>query len=285
LTRHIVVTADDFGLAPAVNEAVELAHSQGILRCASLMVGAEAAADAVLRAKRLPDLGVGLHVVLVDGRPLLPRDAVPDLVDADGNFGRRMGRAGMRFFFLPRVRRQLAAEIRAQFEAFQATGLPLDHVNAHKHMHLHPTVLGMILRIGRAYGLRAVRLPHEPLSAALCLHRGDPIRRLGWSLFIAPWMALLRRRLHHAGVRCNDFVFGLSATGAMTEETLLRILQCLPDGVSEIYFHPGAAEYCNAARGGDAPADDPELHALTSPRVQAALAGLGITPQPFSHLC
>jgi hopanoid biosynthesis associated protein HpnK len=284
-SRPLIVTADDFGASLAVNEAIERAHREGILTCASLMVGAEAAADAVQRARRLPSLAVGLHVVLVDGRPVLPAEAVPDLVGADGSFSLRLVRAGVRFFFLPRVRRQLEAEIRAQFEAFRATGLPLDHVNAHKHMHLHPTLLGLILRIGSSYGLRAVRLPHEPLRATLCVSRDAALERLGWSLFIGPWMALLRRRLRRAGVRFNDFVFGLGATGAMTERTLLRILECLPeDGVGEIYFHPGAARHDGPVRAQDSSIDDRELAALTSPRVRTALARLGIAPLAFGCL-
>ncbi|HWI86985.1 MAG TPA: ChbG/HpnK family deacetylase, partial [Sphingomonas sp.] len=72
--KQLIVTADDFGVADAVNGAVEQAHRDGILTAASLMVSGAAAADAVTRARRLPKLGVGLHVVLVDGRPILPPD-------------------------------------------------------------------------------------------------------------------------------------------------------------------------------------------------------------------
>ena len=97
--RRLIVTADDFGLAVEVNQAVEAAHRDGILTGASLMVGAPAAADAVARAKALPSLKVGLHVVLVDGRPVLPPAAVPDLVGPDGAFIDDMPRAGVSFFF------------------------------------------------------------------------------------------------------------------------------------------------------------------------------------------
>ena len=137
----LIITADDFGLHESVNQAVERAHREGVLSAASLMVAAPAAADAIARARALPSLRVGLHLVLADGRSILPHAAIPDLVDAKGRFGDRMARDGVRFFFLPWVRRQLAAEIRAQFEAFAASGLPLDHVNTHKHFHLHPTLL------------------------------------------------------------------------------------------------------------------------------------------------
>ncbi len=143
--KQLILTGDDFGLDVPVNEAVEEAHCRGVLTAASLMVGADAVADAVERARRLPTLRVGLHVVLVEGRPVLPPSEVPDLVDGNGEFSTRLVRSGFRFFFLPRVRRQMEAEIRAQFRAFRETGLALDHADAHNHMHVHPTVLGLML--------------------------------------------------------------------------------------------------------------------------------------------
>src|SRR5579864_1212953 len=172
--RHLIVTADDFGRDFAINEAVETASRDGILSCASLMVGAPAASDAVVRAHRLPGLRVGLHLVLTDGSPVLPPGEVRRLVGADGRFDDNLVRAGLRYFFTPGVRRLLATEIRAQFEAFRATGLALDHVNAHQHMHLHPTVARLIVEIGSSYGMRAVRLP---LEAPAVLRRAFPGER------------------------------------------------------------------------------------------------------------
>src|SRR4051794_31851478 len=125
--RNVVVTADDFGLSTAVNEAVERAHCEGILGAASLMVAAEAAGDAVARARRLPRLRVGLHLVLVDGAPALPTHEIPHLLDAAGALPRDLARAGVKWFFSPPARAELRREIRAQFEAFAATGLKLDH--------------------------------------------------------------------------------------------------------------------------------------------------------------
>src|ERR1700759_3725305 len=156
--KKLILTADDFGAAVEVNEAVERAHRDGILTAASLMVSGAAAHDAVARARDMPSLRVGLHLVLVEGKPVLPARAVPDLVDGQGFFHTDMARAGAAMFFLPKVRAQLAAEIEAQFEAFAATGLKLDHVNAHKHFHLHPTVLALMLRIGGEFGLKSAGL-------------------------------------------------------------------------------------------------------------------------------
>ncbi len=160
--KYLILTADDFGLADEVNRAVEIAHVEGVLTAASLMVGAPAAAGAVETARRLPRLAVGLHLALVDALPVLPASAAPDLVDAHGRLRTDMARVGAAISFLPRVRRQMLAEIRAQFEAFRATGLKLDHVNAHRHFHLHPSVTSAILDHAAQFGVRAVRAPLEP---------------------------------------------------------------------------------------------------------------------------
>jgi len=274
--KRLIVTADDFGMAVAVNEAVEIACRDGILTTASLMVGADAAADAVERARRLPQLRVGLHVVLVDGRPLLPPGQLPALVGPDGWFLRDLVAAGFRCFFRPGARRQIEAELRAQFEAFAATGLALDHVNAHNHFHLHPTVLGLILKVGREYGLRAIRLPREPRAVGL------------GGLALAPWTALLRARLRRAGVRCNDYVLGLSRTGAMTEAAVLELLERAAalgdDGVGELYFHPATRSTPDLVRTMPHYDHVGELRALTSPAVAADLARRGVRRIAFSDL-
>jgi len=284
MSRRVIVTADDFGLAIPVNEAVELAHRGGILDGASLMVSAPAAADAVARARRLGGLHVGLHLVVVDGRPTLTPEVIPDLVDQRGQLSGALLRSSLRFFFRPAVRRQLRAEVRAQFEAFRATGLPLDHVNAHHHMHLHPTVLGAILAVAREFKVPAMRLPREPLSAT----RGRPLRiraaAIGWALLLAPWLALVRWRLWRAGVGTNRYVLGLSDTGAMSEETVVRLASVLPKGVCELYFHPATASPPSIPL--PMPVERPlaELQALLSPRVRQALEASGATRTSFSEL-
>lgn len=264
--RALIFTADDFGLHERVNAAVERAHRDGVLNAASLMVGAPAAQDAIARARRLPSLAVGLHLVLADGPATLPAREIPALVGADGRFGDAMAKDGCRFFFLPHVRAQLRREIRAQFEAFAATGLPLDHVNAHKHFHLHPTVLSMIVEIGRDYGLRAVRLPYETTAP----------------VWLRPWIALVRARLDRAGLAHNDYVVGIAQTGRMDEAVLLDALAALPPGVGEIYCHPAEAGDgpITPTMADYRPAD--ELDALLSPRVAAALARAGVATGGFA---
>jgi chitin disaccharide deacetylase len=197
---------------------------------------------------------------------------------------------GVRYFALPVLRRQLEAEIRAQFAAFARTGLVLDHVNAHKHFHLHPTLLRMILRVGREFGMSAVRVPREPLwyssgrgaaaggggsSGGGHGGRGPRLGATVANAFLLPWVGLMKARLRAAGIAFNDQVFGIAGTGRLDEEALLRILAKLPVGVTEIYLHPAVdtgapitstmSEYRHSA----------ELAALLSPRVAAAVAATG----------
>ena len=235
-TKRLIITADDFGLSEAVNEGIERAHRDGALTSASLMVGAPAAADAVRRAKAMPNLRVGLHLVVIEGPAVLPPARISDIVDANGRFPSGQLALGLKYAFDRGARRQLVAEIRAQFEAFAATGLVLDHADAHKHMHLHPTVGAFVLGIGREFGLRAIRVPTEP--PAIMALSGSPATFGARALYA--WSSLLRQRARHAGMATAGAVFGIAWSGRMTFDHLRRLIPNLPDGINEIYFHPAA---------------------------------------------
>ncbi len=280
--RRLIVTADDFGLAIPVNEAVEQAHVRGILSTASLMAAAPQTADAVERARRLPNLRVGLHVVLVNGRPALPPSRVPDLVGADGRFSSDLFAAGVRYFFKPGIRAQLEAEIREQFRLFSVTGLALDHANAQNHMHVHPTVLSLMMKVGRDFGLRAIRVPYEPFGPAWRATRTQFRGRLMQSASLAPWMALMKRRIRAGGFAANDYVFGMIDSGRMNAAAVEEYIAALPPGVSEIYSHPATAQFDSA----DPPDADytGEFAALTDARVIARLHESDIRPVTFSEL-
>jgi hopanoid biosynthesis associated protein HpnK len=228
----------------------------------------------------LPELRVGLHLVLVDGHPALSCAEIPGLVRRNGRFDPNMGRAGIRFFALPGLRRQLAMEIRAQFEVFHATRLRLDHVNAHKHMHLHPTVARTIIETGRDYGMTAVRLPFEPVEP---LRAAFPDEHYSAPLY-RPWIEYLRRRLQSAGLFVNDNLFGLAWTGGMVEGRLLRLLPHLPHGVSEIYFHPATMRGTALSAAMPGYRHEEELAALLSPSAKSLVDHLGIRLGGYSDL-
>jgi chitin disaccharide deacetylase len=262
--KQLVITADDFGAAPPVNDAVEAAHLHGVLSAASLMVAAPAAADAIVRARRLPSLRVGLHLVLVEGTPVLPASKVSHLIDSNGQLRSDLAAFGTTLAFNRRARQQLAAEIQAQFAAFRDSGLTLDHCNGHKHFHLHPVVASLLTELGPRFGLRAVRVPLEPLRV---LKDVEP--RTAWSpaRLISAFALMLRRRVRAAGLLAADQVFGLQWSGQMTSERLGGLIRKLPEGLSEIYLHPATEPFPGCAPGYRY---REELQALMAPAVIAA---------------
>ena len=229
------------------------------------MVGGEACADAVRRARRMPRLRVGLHLTLVDAWPVSPVEAIPDLVEGPGPLAGRLRKdlawLGLSIATRPSVRRQIRSEVRAQFEAYRATGLALDHVNAHRHYHLHPAVLGEILAIGADYGMRALRVPVEPLSI---LRRIEPTPRPPVAILTAPWAASMRARVRSAGIVSADRVFGFTWSGRMTDARIAGLIHNLHSGCTEIYTHPATSGNFDGAAPDYAYAD--ELSALLSTR-------------------
>jgi hopanoid biosynthesis associated protein HpnK len=271
--KTLIVTADDFGRCLPINEAVEDAHRNGILTAASLMMGGDAVADAVARAKANPALAVGLHATLVDGRPVLPPAQVPDLVEADRRFTSRIVAIGTRIYFDRKVQAQVRAELRAQFEAFAATGLRLDHVDSHHHYHLHPTVFAILLELAVEFGAPAIRIPYEPPLASWRARRDQFGKRMMTGLF--HWRATrkMRKAAERAGLRVNDRVFGFADSGRMDAGHVLDFLDHLPDGVTELYCHPATRRWDDHPMPADYQVVE-EYRALIDERVKAKAARL-----------
>ncbi len=282
--KRVIFTGDDFGLAVPVNDAIVEAHRRGILTTASLMVGAAAAEDAIDKIRNVPSLRVGLHIVLVEGRPVLPPCEVRDLVNSKGEFSADLVRSGFRFFFKSGVRRQLEMEIRAQFDAFRRTGLALDHVNAHNHMHFHPTVLRLILSVGREFGLRAVRFPCEPPLLTWRAARHSLISRTAGHIFLLPLLLLMKRTLQRLGIRFNDYLFGMGDSGNMNAALVLELLRNLPEGVTEMHFHPATRRCIEIDETMPAYHHEEEFAALTDPSIFLALAEVGAQRIAFADL-
>lgn len=255
MTKKLIITADDFGLCSNVNRAVIQAHREGVLTCASLMVTGEAFAEAVGMAKENPTLAVGLHLVLVEGKSALPPHA---------EFGDRLFEAGVKYFFTPGIRKQLRRECEAQIEKFLATGLTLDHINAHNHFHLHPTIGKIVAELGKKYQIPAVRLPHSPL---FCL--------LIW---------ILKKHLRMNGLLYNDAIAGLNESGCFTEEKWLEALDLLKEGVTEFYTHPAVSKSPILNRTMDDYHHEEELAALLSPRVRKKIKELQIETTSYQFL-
>jgi hopanoid biosynthesis associated protein HpnK len=262
--RRLIVNADDFGRSTAINQAVRAAHTDGILTTASLMVAEPGCEEAVGMARAHPALGVGLHLTLLLGRSALPAKRVPDLVDGNGVFRSGPVGSGLRFFFYRSLREQLRAELHEQFRRFRQTGLRLDHVNGHLHLHLHPVVLDLLMQDAAVLGLERMRLTSDPLRLNLALDRGRYADRLSHAVIYRLLSARARRAFARLGIGHTDRVFGLLQNARVDESYVLRLLERLPTGDSELYSHPSLDDFRH------------ELDALISPAVTAEIERRGI---------
>jgi hopanoid biosynthesis associated protein HpnK len=262
--RRLIVNADDFGRTSSINEAVIRAHREGILTTTSLMVNEPAFEEAVTLARGHPSLGVGLHLTLLCGHSALPPEKIPGLVNEQREFTNQPAAAGSSYFFHRRLREQLRAEIHAQFQKFKATGLPLDHVNGHLHMHLHPAVFDILMEDADRLGIQRMRLTFDPFWLNLRLASGQLAYRLLHVLIFHPLSARARPVMRRRRFLHTSRVFGLLQNARVDEEYTCRLLANLPGGDSELYSHPSLDEFKN------------EFDALISPRVRQQVKNRGI---------
>jgi hopanoid biosynthesis associated protein HpnK len=264
MPRRLIINADDFGRSVSINAAVIRAHREGVLTTTSLMVNEEGFPEAVRLAKENPRLGVGLHLSLVCGRSALSAAAIPGLTNEARRFSDSPVAVGFRYFFQRRLKSQLRSEIAAQFETFRATGLPLDHVNGHLHLHLHPTVFGILIENAEAWGITHLRLTWDPFWLNARLASGRWCYRAVHALIHRVLSAKARPVLRRQGIKHTGVVFGLLQDSHVNEAYLTRLLPRLPAGDSELYSHPSLDQFRS------------ELDALISPRVRALVKKLGL---------
>jgi hopanoid biosynthesis associated protein HpnK len=262
--RRLIVNADDFGRSHSINLAVIQAHQNGILTTASLMVAEPGFEEAVHLARQNPRLGIGLHLALSHGRSVLPNSELPGLVDPAGHFSNSPGLTGFRYFANHKLHPQLRKEIRAQFDKFRGTGLPMDHLNGHLHFHMHPTVFKFVMELAAEFNIRAMRLTNEPLSLDRRISSGNWFYRLSHALIYRQLSANSRPWLKDAQIRHTSHVFGLLQNAKVTENYILKLLPLLPPGDSELYSHPSLDEFRH------------EYDALLSNPVKLAIQNLGI---------
>jgi hopanoid biosynthesis associated protein HpnK len=265
--RYLITVADDFGISPSVNRAVADACDRGILTAASIMAGGDAFEEAVQIAIERPNLSVGLHATLCDGRAVLPHSRVPGLTDHEGFFEKSPAKAWLRYT-RHGLREQIEREIDAQFRRLDNAGIRPSHVDCHHHLHMHPFVLEALCRQASMRDIRWVRMPWE--SLLVILRTRSPFRGvmpfLEWATFgvLGPCnLRTIRRYRMHVACR----VYGLSRTGDIDEQYLLHILDRAAAPGAEIFFHPDAGT--EAGRR--------ELAALTAPAVRQRLDALNIS--------
>ncbi len=223
MLRTLVINADDLGLTISVNDGIFDAHDHGILTSASLMSNAPATAHAIRRLRTRPALGVGVHLTLVDGAPLLAPDRVPSLVQGDGRF-RSSWKPFIAACLMGRVSLdEVERELTAQIERVVSEGIRPTHLDAHKHVHAHPPIFAIVARLAARFRIEVVRVPYERTLADLPL---------------LPWTQRDYRIAVSHGIRAPQFV-GRAMTGTMTAASLSATLRRLPSGHTELMVHPG----------------------------------------------
>jgi hopanoid biosynthesis associated protein HpnK len=220
--------------------------------------------DAVKLAKENSRLGVGLHLTLLQGHSALPAGKIPGLVNSREEFSNSPVGVGMKYFFDTNLREQLRTEIHAQFEKFRATGLPLDHVNGHLHLHLHPTVFKILMDDSEKLGIAHLRLTRDCLARNRKMSKGHLFYKVSHAAIFDFLSRRARKVLDAKKIRHAQITFGLLQDSRVTEDYILKLLPELPPGDSELYSHPSLDGFKH------------EFDALVSPRVKEMISKLGI---------
>jgi hopanoid biosynthesis associated protein HpnK len=220
--------------------------------------------EAVQVAKENPKLGVGLHITLLHGHSALPHEAIPGLVNRCGEFSNSPAGAGMKYYFNKGLREQLRAEIRAQFEKFHSTGLKLDHLNGHLHLHLHPVIFKILMDDTDQFGIRHLRLTRDCLTRSRRMSSGHLFYKVSHAAIFEMLSSRVREPLSRKNIKHAQITFGLLQDSRVDEAYILRLLPELPPGDSELYSHPSLDKFKH------------EFDALISPRIRKEIEQLGI---------
>ena len=281
--RNLIVNADDLGWTEGVNRGIAETHRNGIVTSASLLANGRAFVSGGELARTTPGLGVGVHLNLSDGEPVAGRELVTTLLNERGELEGRpkslLLRLARRSILLEEVER----EWNAQIQKVRDSGIEPTHLDGHKHVQMLPGLFEIALRLAKRHGIRAVRVSHEESSLRAALsagvkQKGTVVMKQGVQ---ARGLKLLapdaREQAERAGIATADYFCGIAQTGELTREGVLRLMQILPEGTTELMCHPGYvdAELANSATRLQA-SRQAELEILTDTGIRNLVASQGI---------
>lgn len=268
--RWLVVNADDLGLHEDINRGIQKAHQEGIVTSASLVACGRAFEDALNVLRACPDLGVGIHLTLIEEAPLCRPERIPSLLNRSGRFHGSYRRFSERLFWgkikAGELRRELEAQVRRVLEA----GIRPSHLDSHQHIHLLPVVWQVATEFAGRYRIPFIRIPYF-----------QPV----WRRLRAPWEGVFRaglnalsrvRRRQLDTLRAADFMAGLHVSGRLKESDLLSLLGALRPGICEVIVHPGVTTPALEGRYAWRFEWSGELSALTSAEVRSAVERFGV---------
>lgn len=238
MKKQLIINADDFGIHPAVNEAVRKAATEGILTSTSLMAGGDAFDEAFEMARSMPSLGIGIHLTLVGGiKPVLPPSEVPSLTWDNGVFCHDYGKLIVRDLEGKISLSEVYAEWDAQIQKIMNTGLPVTHMDGHQHMHMWPHFYPIARDLAKKYHISCMRVPDEDVLFGM--KDGHIIRwaaKNGLSLL----SRMHRPDLKKNHIRTNDHFFGMLYGGHLSPERFAEFILQTKPGITEIMCHPSA---------------------------------------------
>jgi predicted glycoside hydrolase/deacetylase ChbG (UPF0249 family) len=249
-TKRLIVNADDFGRTPGINQGVVEAHRRGIVTSATLMVAHPGALEAARIAAECPRLGIGLHLSLTGGPPVLPPGQIPSLVDASGQLPEKP--EGLAKASAP----DILVESRAQLKRFrEILSRPPTHFDVHHHAHRVPAVLEALLTLAWETGL--------------------PVRCVSLEM---------KTRLKREGIPTTDRFIDSFFDAGTRLEGLLRIFGDLELGSTELMCHPAVVDDELRAQSTYADPRARELQILTDPEARQVLQAAGIRLIHFGEL-
>lgn len=275
--KKLIVTADDVGLHPGMTQGALAAHDRGIVTAVSVAANGRAFDDAVERLRDRPALDAGIHLVLVEERPLAPPGEVRSLLGRGGAFLPGFRAFAGRYFLGGIKPAEVEAELRRQIERLLATGLRFVHANGHQHLHVLPKVFEVVLRLTEEHGIPFVRLPQEPAVS----RRWSP--RTAQLAVLNHFGRKARRQWERAGRSATpERTIGLVDAGHLTVERLRRSLEHAA-GLTEFVCHPGLGGAALAAEYAWGYGWDEETAALCDPGLPELLREAGIELTSFSR--
>jgi len=230
--KKVIINADDFGLSKGVNEGIILAHEKGILTSTSLMANMPGFAHAVVRAKKNVKLGVGIHLNIVRGRPLSPANRVSSLLDKDKNFFSNIFIILRKLWSKKISKKEIELEFRAQIEKVLKNKIQISHFDSEKHIHCLPSLLKIVLKLGKEYNIKRIRYINEYCITPRLFQSAKTI--------LASLSCLsMKEKIIEDGILKPDRSYGMGRSGQITSARIKKILSNLKDGVTEIMVHPG----------------------------------------------
>jgi len=234
---RLIVNADDFGLTPGINQSIFELCRRRALTSATMMATADCTAAAATGAIQA-GLGIGCHVVLVDGKPALSHENLPALTLPSGIFRPTLGELVFDLMRGNIPEMEIEMEAVAQIRSLQAMGVRVTHLDTHKHTHIFPRVLRPLLRAAVVCGVHAVRNPFEPDWAIIATPHAPTSRRVQVNL-LHNLRGKFLRLVKQAGVTTTDGAIGVLATGTLDPDTIQSLLKAMPEGTWELVCHPG----------------------------------------------